>query len=110
MNAQNMVAAFNNISDRSFGVEAVAPPDAIDAYAVCKAVWFAEKKSAVTMSLSNPAYGRPGAELMRVSPAPADWVSVNATAYLNGPSPTGNPAFSVAERARQCRQMWDWYR
>jgi hypothetical protein len=41
---------------------------------------------------------------------PDNWVSLETTTYISAPNPDGNPMFSVAEKAGQCRQMWDWYR
>ena len=98
------------MSDKSFGLQAIAPPDVIRELAVCKAVWFAEKKNVKNLSLSNPVYG----ELKNIGPVPSKvpdgWAVLNATAYLDQPSPGGNPMFSVAEKAEPCRQTWDWYR
>jgi hypothetical protein len=79
-------------------------------FAVCKAVWFAEKKHAAKISLSNPVYGPP----KELGPVPAKipdgWTALNTTAYLNAPSAEGNPMISVVEYAGSCRQTWDWYR
>ncbi len=104
-----MWATFSNMSEAGFAVEAVAPPDVIREYAICKAVWFAEKQKASGLSLSDPVYGPPGPGPLRQQ-VPADWISVKATAYVTTPNPSGNPTFTVADKASQCRQMWDWYR
>ena len=108
-NADDLIASFYNMSDESFSLEAIGPPDVIRQFAACKAVWFAEKRHVITMSLSNPVYGSP-----RPTPVPQKvpngWVTLQATAYLTAPNPDGNPTFSVAERAGPCRQYWSWYR
>jgi hypothetical protein len=103
---QNLVASFTNMSDASFTVQVIAPPDRVREYAVCKAVWFAEKKNAKNLSLSNPDYGARNV----VTPIPNGWIALQATAYLTAPNPDGNPILSVVERASMCRKMWPWYR
>jgi hypothetical protein len=106
----DLIATFYDLSDTRFSVQAVAPPNAVRELAVCKAVWFAEKKHVERISLSNPSYG----PSKSIGPVPAKvpdgWTALNATAYLNAPSPDGNPMLSVAEKAGSCRQIWDWYR
>jgi hypothetical protein len=108
-NADDLIASFYDMSDASFSLEAIAPRDVIRQFAVCKAVWFAEKKHVANMSLSNPVYGSP-----RPAPVqqkmPDGWIALQATAYLTAPNPDGNPTFSVAEKAGPCRQYWSWYR
>jgi hypothetical protein len=106
----NMVASYSGMSDTQFTVEAVAPPDVIREYAICKAVWLAEKKGATTISLSNPEYAKPRPQQAVMGPFPPEWLSVRATAYLTEPNPSGNPNVSVADYAAQCRRGWDWYR
>ncbi len=98
------------MSDASFSVEATAPPEVIREYTICKATWFAEKKQAKRISLSDPVYGKPPPAANVLGPVPAGWISVKTTAYLNAPHPPGTAAFDVAEKATQCRQAWDWYR
>jgi hypothetical protein len=109
--AENFVATFSDMSNAKFTVKAIASRDVIREYAVCKAVWFAEKKKAQKMSLSDPVFDEspkaPPGLTMRVSDG---WVAVTATAYLTDPNPSGNPLFSVAEKAALCRSGWDWYR
>jgi hypothetical protein len=105
-----MVATFYDMSDTKFSIRAIAPPDAVRQYAICKAVWFAEKKHVTQMSVSNPAYGPlPDNPTGGIGKVPEGSVTLTTTAYLNAPSPDGNPMFSVAEKAGPCRQ-WDWYR
>lgn len=73
-------------------------------YAICKAIWFAEKKKASKLSLSNPVYNsKPKA------PVPEGWAAVDATAYLAQKSPNGNPFVNVQEMAATCRSGWEWY-
>ena len=105
-----MVASFYDMSDVQFSVEAIAPPQVIREYAICKAVWFAEKKKAQKMSLGDPVYTKPRSDTQRLNQIPAGWSTLNTTAYLAEPNPSGNPTVGVGERAAQCRQMWDWYR
>src|SRR6185437_2283004 len=102
------VTAFHDMSDKSFGIQAIAPPSVVRELAICKAVWFAEKKRIEKISLSNPSYGSVGSAGPLPVKVPDDWTVLNTTAYMNGPSPDGNPAFSVAEKAGPCR-AWDWY-
>ena len=106
----NMAASFHDVSDTQFSVRAVAPPDRIREYAICKALWFVEKKHVAQIALGNPVYGA----ATMTGPVPMKFpdgrVSLETTAYLNAPSPDGNPMFSVAEKAAVCRQGWDWYR
>jgi hypothetical protein len=105
-----MISAFYDMSATSFSVQVIAPPDRVRELAICKAIWFAEKKHAEKISLSNPHYGPP--KDLRSMPArvPDGWVVLNATAYLDGSNPDGNPLVSVAERAASCRAGWAWYR
>jgi hypothetical protein len=111
--AADLVASFSNVSDGKFSVEALAPKEKIREYAICKAVWFAEKKKAPSLSLGNPMYldpntvkGLPGFP----KEIPDDWIVVNATVYLTEPNPNNNPSVNVPEYAAQCRRAWDWYR
>jgi hypothetical protein len=106
-NAQEMVTTFYDMSDKSFGVQAVAPPDTVRQLAVCKAIWFAEKKHVNRISFGDPDYQHP-----KVTPAqvPDGWSVLNATVYLTEINPSGNPMVNVAEKAAWCRSGWDWYR
>ena len=109
--AENFIASFSDMSDTKFSVQVISPRDVIREYAICKAVWFAEKKKIEKMSLSNPVYnetpkGPPGFPIR----IPEGWIGLNATAYLTDPNPSGNPVFSGAEKAAFCRKTWDWYR
>lgn len=106
----SLIAAFSDMSEASFSVEATAPPETIREYAICKATWFAEKKQAKRMSLSDPVYGPPQAAANVHGPVPSGWLSLKTTAYLTVPYPPGTAAFDVGEKAAQCRQMWDWFR
>jgi hypothetical protein len=109
-NAEELIARFYDMSDTRFSVEAVSPKDVIREFAICKAVWFAEKKDARSISLSDPVYSKTRSGPAHPIQVPDDWVAVNATAYLTDPNPSGNPTVSVAEKAAQCRRVWDWYR
>ena len=110
LHADEMIATFSNMSDGKFSIQAIAPKDGIREFAICKAVWFAEKKKAPNVSLSNPGYVDPK-ELKKLPvKVPDDWVALNTTAYLTEPNPDGNPKVSVADYAAQCKKMWDWYR
>lgn len=106
----NLVTEFYNMSDSEFSVRAIAPPAAVRELAVCKAVWFAEKRNVRTLSLSNPAYSAPKDIPAYAGKVPPDWVVLSATAYLTAPNPDRNPTFTVAEKAPGCRSMWPWYR
>jgi len=110
MGEQNLVASFSKMSDERFDVQVVAPTAVVREYAVCKAVWFAEKKSAKTLSLGNPEYSDPKTAGNLPAKVSEGWVALRATAYLTAPNPDRNPMLSVSERASMCRQMWDWYR
>jgi hypothetical protein len=109
--ANNFTASFYDMSDSKFSVQAISPRDVIREYAVCKAVWFAEKKKAQKMSLSDPVYSDspkpPPGYPMRI---PDGWIALNTTAYLTDPNPSGNPVFGIAEKAAFCRKAWYWYR
>ena len=112
--AADMVATLYDMSDTKFSVRAVAPKDRIREYAICKAIWFAEKKNAKEMSVSDPIYSDPKSldpKILKSFPGtfPGDWVVVTTTAYLTNPNPSGNPIFPIADKAAQCRRMWDWY-
>jgi len=106
----NMVASFHDMSAAKLGVRAVAPPDVIREYTICKAVWMAEKSHVAQISLSNPAYGPPTMPGPVSFEFPSNWVSLDAMAYLGTVGPEGNPLFSVADKATMCRKAWDWYR
>ncbi|WP_428487400.1 hypothetical protein [Rhodopila sp.] len=105
----NLVTEFYDMSDSKFSVRAIAPPAAVRELAVCKAVWFAEKRNARSLSLSNPAYSAPKNMPAYVGKVPPDWVVLTATAYLTAPNPDGNPIVTVADKAPECRSMWPWY-
>jgi hypothetical protein len=109
-NAAEMVASFFDMSDSKFSVKAVAPKQSVREYAICKAVWFAEKKKVAHIALSNPVYGPPSAPINVPGGFPGDWVSIVTTAYFETVSPEGNPTFLVANKADQCRKGWSWYR
>ncbi len=97
------------MSATKFSIQAIAPSDAVRPYAICKAVWFAEKMKAQHLSLSNPVYSQPKDDPNLPIHVPSDWIALNTTAYLTDPNPSGNPTFSVAEKAALCRRAWDWY-
>jgi len=109
-NADDLIASFYDMSDASFSLEVIAPPDIERQFAVCKAVWFAEKKQAANMSLSNPAYGPPKHQGPVPQKVPDGWIALQATAYLTAPNPDGNPSFSVSDKAGPCRDSFSWYR
>lgn len=106
----NLVTEFYDISDSKFSVRAIAPPATVRELAVCKAVWFAEKRNVRSLSLSNPAYSSPKDMPAYAGKVPPDWVALTATAYLTGPNPDGNPTVTVAEKMPGCRSTWPWYR
>lgn len=108
--APSLIATFGDMSETSFSVAATAPPETIREYAICKATWFAEKKQAKRISLSDPVYAPPQPAANILGPVPAGWLSLKTTAYLTAPYPPGTAAFDVGEKAAQCRQMWDWFR
>jgi hypothetical protein len=105
----DMSATFYDMSASKFSVQAIAPTTVIREYAICKAVWFAEKKRAETISLCNPSYA-PTDRAGPMPPIPVGWTVLNSTAYVGQPSADGNPTVPVAEKAALCRQGWDWYR
>lgn len=110
--AEGLVAQFSNITDTKFSIQAISPREEIREFAICKAVWFAEKKKWTKMSLGDPVYSNfprklPGEGEIKV---PEGWIALTTTAYLSDPNPSGNPSFTVAEKAAQCRKAWDWYR
>ena len=109
-NAAEMVASFFDMSDSKFSVKAVAPKQSVREYAICKAVWFAEKKKAARIALGNLVFGPPRAPINVPGGFPGDWVSLSTTAYFEKVSPEGNPTFLVADKAVQCRKGFDWYR
>jgi hypothetical protein len=109
-NAANLITSFYNMSDSQFSLRAIGPANAVRELAICKAVWFAEKKHAPQISMGNPAYSAPGHVPAYFGKVPADWVALTATAYLTAPNPDGNPIFAVAEKAPACRSAWTWYR
>ncbi len=104
-----MMASFFDMFDTKFSVKVVAPRETVREYAICKAVWFAEKKKVAHIALSNPVYAPPNASSPLTATLPDDWVSLETTAYFEAPSPDGNPTFTVAEKAHWCRKGWDWY-
>ena len=107
--SQDFSATYTNMSAEKFDVEATAPPQIIREYTICKGIRFAEKQKAEKVSFSNPAYGEPKASPM-MTQSPKDWVSIKATVYISGQNPDGNSYVVVAERAKECRQFWNWYR
>ena len=107
-----MTAEYYDMSDEKFSLRVISPEDRVREYAICKAVWFAEKKQAEHMSLSNPVYSEPPANK---GPFPNEtsgrWVMLSTTAYLDAAAnPEGNPKVSVSDYAAVCRQGWEWYR
>jgi hypothetical protein len=105
-----LISTFYNMSATSFSVQVIAPPDQVRELAICKAVWFAEKKHADKISLSNPDYGPPKNLDAIPGKVPHGWVVLSATAYLDESNPDRNPMVSVAEMAMSCRKAWAWYR
>lgn len=108
---QSMIASFYDMKENSLSVQAIAPSQAIREYAICKVVWFAEKKKAEKIAIGDPEYGKSvrdagglGVEI------PDGWLVVDATAYLSEPKTTANPFNDVSELAKSCRASWDWYR
>ena len=81
----------------------MAPEQMIREYAICKAIWFAEKRKVTKLSLSNPKYNNK-------ANTPEGWVTVEATAYLTKAKSTKNPFVNVADMAVTCRSGWEWYR
>ncbi len=110
--AENMIAEYYDMSDGKFSVRVISPDDRVREYAICKAAWFAEKRQAERMSLSDPVYDEPPAEKGPFPiETPAEWIMLNTTVYLDDETnPSGNPSVSVPEYAAVCRQGWDWYR
>jgi hypothetical protein len=106
----NLVTEFYDMSDTKFSLLAIAPSNVLRELAICKAVWFAEKKNARSISLSNPAYSPPSSLPSYAGKVPPDWVAVTATAYITAPNPDKNPIVDVAQRAQVCRSIWPWYR
>jgi hypothetical protein len=104
-----MVASFSDMSDTKISVRAVAPTKVIREYAICKAIWIAEKKKVRKIALTSPVYGPPKSPPPLNWSFPPDWASLETTAYFNGDSPDGNPAFDVSEKADACRKAWDWF-
>ena len=106
-----MSASYYDMKVESFSLQAIAPVQVIREYAICKAIWFAEKKSAKKVALGDPKYGgqlkSPG---ILGSPVPQGWGVVDTTAYLSEPKSTQNPFVNVEEMASKCRSGWDWYR
>ncbi|WP_319557694.1 hypothetical protein [Thiomicrorhabdus sp.] len=111
MPQQSMSASFYDMNEKSFSIQAVAPPQAIREYAICKVIWFAEKKKAEKVAIGDPRYGNSVRDTggMGVE-VPDGWLVVDATAYLAEPKETANPFNSVPELAKTCRASWDWYR
>ena len=107
----NLITSFYNMSDSQFSIRAIGPANAVRELAICKAVWFAAKKHAPLLSMSNPAYSAPGVvPTYGFGKVPTDWVALTATAYLTAPNPDRNPVFTVAEKVPACRAAWGWYR
>ncbi|MEJ1977612.1 MAG: hypothetical protein WDN49_17410 [Acetobacteraceae bacterium] len=106
----NLVTEFYDMSDSKFSVRAIAPPNALRELAICKAVWFAEKKNVRSISMGNPAYSPPQELPSYAGKVPADWVVLTATAYITAPNPDRNPSLDVAQKAQACRSVWPWYR
>lgn len=103
-NQRSMSASFYDMKEDVFSLQAIAPSKVIREYAICKAIWFAEKKNATKLSLGDPVYNKKTKEHV-----PEGWAVVDATAYLAKQSPNGNPFISVREMAATCRNGWDWY-
>lgn len=103
------LASFHDISDASFRVEAIAPPDVVSEYALCKAVWLAEHKKVDRIALGRPGYGEAKAPPAYPYPVPADWVALTAMVYLD-PLPADAFPVDVPMAAQDCRKAWDWYR
>ena len=103
-------ASYYEIEDNSFSLQAIAPAPVISEYAICKAVWFAEKKKAADVALSDPKYGgKPREPITTNSTIPEGWAVLDTTAYLSKPKLTKNPFFGVAHKASECRKMRKWY-
>ncbi len=108
---QAMSASYYNMKDESFSLQAIAPMQIIREYAICKAIWFAEKKNAKKIALSDPKYdkqprtpGTWGSEIHK------GWGVLDTTAYLTEPKSTQNPFINVTEKASTCSNVWQWYR
>ena len=111
MPQQAMSASYYDMKDESFSLQAIAPVKVIREYAICKAIWFAEKKKANKMALGDPSYGgQPRTPGTLGSAVPEGWGVVDATAYLSEPKSTQNPFVNVADMAANCRSGWEWYR
>ncbi len=108
--APNMSTEFFDMSDGKFSLRAIAPSSTVRELAVCKAVWFAEKRNVASISLSNPAYATPSTLPAYAGKVPPDWAILTTTAYISDPNPDKNPKFDVAGRAPACRSAWAWYR
>lgn len=106
----NLVTTFSAMSDGKFSLQAIGPRDVVRELAVCKAVWFVEKRGGTSLSLSDPVYSDPPRQPGVADPVPDTWVVLKATAYLTVPNPNGIPTLSVATLAPSCRAMWPWYR
>ena len=104
-----MSASFYNMKKEQFSLKVVAPKEVIREYAICKAVWFAEHKKALEISLGNPAYSNSIINGEKSNPVPNDWIVVDATAYISTPNPDGNPFVKVKDFAENCRNGWEWY-
>ena len=109
--AEYLISKYYDTSDTKFSVEVISPRDRVRELAICKAVWLADEMDAERMSLSDPVYSRPPEKLeLWPTEIPADWVTLNTTAYLDdAENPSDNPEFSVADFAEECRRGWDWY-
>ena len=105
--AESMSATFYNMEDDLFSFQAIAPTEVILEYAICKAVWFAEKKQAMTISLSNPIFNSVPKE--PETSVPNGWATVDAIVYLNEQCPSCRLFLKIPEIAEECRSGWDWY-
>lgn len=99
----HMTASFSEMSDSSFRLTVTAPRDAVVAYAVCKATWFADNMDAQRLSLGDPDHSV-------LLDEPPNWRTVSGIIYLDDePNPDGNDVAAVRDLVPECRE-WDWYR
>ncbi len=108
-NQQSMSASFYDMKEETFSLQAIAPSEVIRQYAICKAIWFSEKKKATKLSLGDPIYNSEPRGQAILGAVPKGWAVVDATAYLAEQSPNGNPFVNVQEMASSCRKGWEWY-
>ena len=109
----NLISTFYDRTDSSFSVQVIGPATIIREFAICKGIWFAEKKKLANVSFGNPHYGgakRIAPDLEKVIHVPADWVVLDTTVYWTDANPDKNPMVRVSDRSAECRQMWPWYR